>query len=526
MSTQTAIPKGAGAASPASKISGEPKKLRFCIDGEWREPSSGKYMPVYNPSLGKVMAQAPCCTAEEVDEAVRSAKSAFPGWSATPVGARSQVMFRYKTILDNHVDELATLLATEMGKNLAEARGDVLKAIEVVELACAVPVTMQGRSLMGVSTGVDTVSCREPLGVFAGIAPFNFPAMIPFGWMIPLAVATGNTFVLKAASMVPQTGMRMLELLYEVGLPKGVVNLVTCTRREADTLLHHPEVRGISFVGSNKIGKHVYETAALHGKRVQCLTEAKNHGLVLRDAAIERSAASIMNSSFGCAGQRCMALPSLCVEESVADDLVACLVEYARARTLGPAWEPDTELGPMVSEEQKKWVTDWIDKGVEEGAELVLDGRNAKVSGYEGGFFVGPTIFDHVTPEMRVGIDEIFGPVLCIKRVKDFEEGLAIMNGSEFANGSSIYTQSGYWAREFASRTHAGMVGINVGIPVPVSVFPFSGHKDSFFGDLHVMGQDGICFYTETKSITSHWFSEEEMRQTKVSTWDGTMVRT
>jgi len=259
---------------------------------------------------------------------------------------------------------------------------------------------------------------------------------------------------------------------------------------------------------------------------VQCLTEAKNHGLVLKDAAIGRSALSIMNSAFGCAGQRCMALPALCVEESVADELVECLVRSARTRRIGPAWEPETELGPLVSQEQKKWVTDWIEKGVQEGGELVLDGRAVTVPGYEGGYFVGPTIIDHVKPDMRVGIDEIFGPVLAIKRVHDFEEGLEIMNASEFANGSTIYTQSGYWAREFSRRTHGGMVGINVGIPVPMSVFPFSGHKSSFFGDLHIMGQDGVTFYTETKSVTAHWFSEEEMRESKVSTWDGTMART
>ena len=518
--TPTAEPTNTSAATIT------PERLKFCVNGEWRETSSGRYMPVYNPSAGQVMAETPCCTAEEVEEAVVSAHAAFPKWSATPVGARAQIMFRFKTLLDEHLGELASLLSTEMGKNLDEARGDVLKAIEVTELACAVPVTMQGRSLMQVSTGHDTVSYREPLGVFAGIAPFNFPAMIPFGWMIPLAITTGNTFVLKAASMVPQTGMRMLKLLYQAGLPKGVVNLVTCTRKEAEILLRHPDVKGVSFVGSTKVGSHVYATAAAHGKRVQCLTEAKNHALVLSDAAVQRSALSIINSAFGCAGERCMALPVVCVEESIADELVASICQFVKQRKIGPAWDPATQLGPLVSQEQKRSVTDWIDKGVEEGAELVLDGRQVKVSGYEDGFFVGPTIFDRVKPDMRIGIDEIFGPVLCIKRVKDFEEGLAIMNGSEFANGSSIYTQSGYWAREFARRTHGGMVGVNVGIPVPVSVFPFSGHKSSFFGDTHVMGQDGVNFYTETKSVTAHWFSEEEMRETRVSTWDGTMART
>jgi malonate-semialdehyde dehydrogenase (acetylating)/methylmalonate-semialdehyde dehydrogenase len=503
-----------------------PRKLKFCVNSEWRDTSSGKYMPVYNSSTGEVMAEAPCCTAQEVEDAVAAAQSAFPEWSATPVGARAQLMFRYKAILDAHVDELATLLATEMSKNLQEARGDVLKAIEVVELACAVPVTMQGRSLMTVSKGHDTVTYREPIGVFAGIAPFNFPAMIPFGWMIPLAITTGNTFVLKAASMVPQTGIRMLELLQEAGMPNGVVNLVTCRRTEAEVLLSHPDVKGVTFVGSTEVGKHIYETASLHGKRVQCLTEAKNHALVLKDCALERSARGIINSAFGCAGQRCMALPALCVEESVADELVAYLVKFARERKMGASWDPETEIGPLVSPDLKESVTGWIDKGVEEGAELVLDGRDAEVEGYEDGFFVGPTIFDHVTPEMRVGIDEIFGPVLCIKRVKDFEEGLAVMNSSEFGNGATIYTQNGHYAREFARRSQAGMVGVNVGIPVPASVFPFTGHKNSFFGDLHVMGEDGIRFYTETKAVTAHWFSEEEKKETKVGTWDGTVYRT
>ena len=512
--------------APSDVAAASVKRLKFCVNGEWRESASGKFMPIYNPSTGEVVAETPCCTPAEVEEAVGAAKAAFPKWSSQPVGVRAQLMFRYKAILDAHLDELSTLLATEMGKNYQEARGDVLKAIEVVELACAVPVTMQGRSLMNVSRGHDTVSYREPLGVFAGIAPFNFPAMIPFGWMIPLAITTGNTFVLKAASMVPQTGMRMLELLQDVGLPEGVVNLVTCSRHEAEILLRHPDVKGVSFVGSTKVGLHIYQTASAHGKRVQCLTEAKNHGLVLKDAAIERSARGIINSSFGCAGQRCMALPALCVEEAVADRLVACLRQFSLERKLGPAWAPETDLGPLVSPEQKKWVTDWIEKGVQEGAELALDGRNVSVAGYENGFFVGPTIFDRVTPDMRIGIDEVFGPVLVIKRVKDFDEGLEIMNGSEFANGSSIFTQNGYFAREFARRTHGGMVGVNVGIPVPISAFPFSGHKQSFFGDLHVMGQDGISFYTETKSVTTHWFSEEEMRETKVSTWDGTISRT
>jgi malonate-semialdehyde dehydrogenase (acetylating)/methylmalonate-semialdehyde dehydrogenase len=504
---------------------GAPRKLKFFMDGAWHESKSGNYMPVSNSSTGELMAEAPRCTLEEVNAAVECAAEAFPGWRDTPITERVQLMFRYKAILEEHVHELATLCATEMGKTYVESRGDVLKAIEVVELACALPVSMQGRSLMNVSTGYDTVSYREPLGVFVGIAPFNFPAMIPMGWMIPMAIATGNTYVLKAASLVPQTAMRMVDLLVEAGLPKGVLNLVTASRHEAEPLLRHPMVKGVTLVGSKKIGLHVYQTAAAEGKRVQSLTEAKNHALVLKDAPIMATARRIINSAFGCAGERCMALPAICVEEEIADDLIGAIVDVAKQLKMGPAWQPDTQLGPLVTDEHRQGVHGWVEKGVNEGADLILDGRPASVQGYEGGYFMGPTVFDNVTPEMRIGIDEIFGPVLSIKRVKDFEEGLAEMNSSEFANGSAIFTLSGPYAREFARRTHGGMVGINVGIPVPISVFPFCGHKNSFYGDLHVMGTDGMNFYTETKAVTTHWYDEEGLKGGKVGTWEGTISR-
>jgi len=501
------------------------KKLNYCVDGEWRESVTTKYMPVTDSSTGKVVAQAPCCTVEEVNDAVEAAKQAFVSWSATPVATRAQLMFKYKVILDEHLEELAMLVSLELGKNLNEARGDVLKAIEVVEFSCAAPTLMQGESLMNVSKGHDTVMYRESVGVFAGIVPYNFPAMIPFGWMIPLCIATGNTFVLKAASYVPQTGIRMLELLIEAGLPKGVVNLVTCSRNEAEGLLKHPDVAGICYVGSTSVGLHIYSTAAAHGKRVQALCEAKNHALVLKDAVLESAAARVINSGFGCAGQRCMALPVVCVEEEVADEFVAHLIKQAKALKVGPAYDPTTDLGPVVSAEQKESIIKRIEKGIEEGAELILDGRDIVVEGHEGGFFLAPTIFDHVKPGMSVGDTEIFGPVVCIKRVKNFEDGVAIMNANPFANGSCIFTQSGYYAREFASKTHGGMVGINVGIPVPLSVFPFSGHKKSFFGDLHCMGKDGVAFFTEAKSVTTRWFTEDDRKQTKVDTWEGTVNR-
>lgn len=515
--TQEAVRRGASAVV-------KDRRLRYCVDNEWRESKTGKFMPVMNPSTGEQIAEAPCCTQDEVDAAVAAAARAFPGWSSTPIPERIQLMFRFKQLLDAHLEELTVLLATEMGKVLSEARGDVLKAIEVVECACSTHYLMQGDTCMNVSQGYDTVSYREPLGVFVGIAPYNFPAMIPMGWMLPFCITTGNTFVLKAASMVPQTAIRMLELLIEAGLPRGVANLVTCSRVEADSLLVHPDVRGITFVGSTSVGKHIYETAAGAGKRVQALTEAKNHALVLEDCVLERSIRGIVNSTYGCAGQRCMALPVVCVQESIADEAVGLLQKLARELRIGPAYQPESQLGPVVSASHREWVEKCIARGVDEGARLVLDGRGARVSGYEGGYYVGPTIFDQVKPGHFVGDEEVFGPVTSVKRVKDFEEGLAIMNGSRFANGSSIYTSSGRWAREFARRTHGGMVGINVGIPVPFSIFPFSGHKQSFFGDLHTMGKDGVAFFTETKSVTSVWFTEEDAKK-KVSTWDGTLTR-
>jgi len=500
------------------------KKLKYCVDGEWLESKSGKYMDCYDPSMGEVIAQTPQCTAGEVDSAVAAAKAAFPAWADTPPSQRVQVLFRMKALVDQHLDELTLLLATENGKVWNEAMGDVLKVTEVVEYACGIPHLMQRSALMNCTTGYDTAQYMEPLGVFAGIAPWNFPAMIPMGWMAPLCIATGNTFVLKAASFVPQSAMRILELWQEAGLPKGVINLVTCSRNEAEILLKHPDVKGVSFVGSTSVGRHIYATAAENGKRVQALTEAKNHAIVLQDAALERTARGIVNSACGCAGERCMALPTVVVEEAIADQLVALLVKMMQDLKIGPAYDKSSQLGPLVNAGHRQFVTDWIQKGVEEGAKLVLDGRGVTVKGYEKGFYLGPTLFDHVQPGMAIGDQEVFGPVLCIKRVKDFEEGLALMNANEFGNGSVIYTQSGFYAREFARRTHAGMVGVNVGIPVPLGMFGFTGHKNSFFGDLHTMGTDGVRFFTELKTVTSHWFSEEETREAKVlNSWDGTI---
>lgn len=499
------------------------QKLNLFIDGEFIPSQSGKYTDAYNPSTGEVIAQVPCCTKEEVHQAVAAAKKAYPGWSKTPILKRVQVLYKMRDLIEQHMDELTYLVALENGKAWEEAKGDVLKAKEGTEQAIAAPSLNMGESLMNASLGYDTVSIRESLGVFAGIVPFNFPAMIPMGWMAPICIATGNTMVIKAASFVPQSALRFAALWKEAGLPDGVLNIVTCSREEAEILLKHPDVVGVSFVGSTAVGRHIYSVAAAEGKRVQALCEAKNHALVLNDAHVDRTAAGILNSAFGCAGERCMALPVVVVQEEVADKLVEALVEQAKTLKIGPAYDHETKLGPVINAKHQDSIHAWIEKGIEEGAELLLDGRNPEVPGYEKGFYVGPTIFDHVKPGMTIGDREIFGPVLCIKRVKTFEEGLELMNSNPFANGSVIYTQSGYYAREFSLRTHGGMVGINVGIPVPVGMFPFAGHKNSFFGDLHCLGKDGYKFYTETKVITTHWFDEEEGKSTKVSTWDGTI---
>ena len=501
----------------------EIKKLCPYINGQYVESKTEKYTDAYNPSTGEVTAKVPCCTKEEVEAAVQAAKAAFPGWAATPVLKRVQILYRVRELILEHMDELTYLVAEENGKCWKEAEGDVLKAKEGTEQAISAPSLLQGESLMDASSGYDSVLYREPLGVFAGIVPFNFPSMIPMGWMTPMCIVCGNTIVIKAATFTPRTALRFAELYKEAGLPDGVINIVTCSRHEAEILLKHPDIRGVSFVGSTSVGLHIYSTSAAEGKRVQALCEAKNHALVLNDAHLERTAAGIINSAYGCAGERCMALPVVVVQEGIADRLVAAIKRLAEGLKVGPAYDKESRLGPVVNAAHKQSILDWIQKGLDEGAELVLDGRNVVVPGYENGFYLGPTILDHVKPGMTVGDREIFGPVLCIKRVKTFEEGLAVMNANPFANGSVIFTQSGYYAREFARHTDGGMVGVNVGIPVPVGMFPFSGHKLSFIGDLHCLGKDGFRFYTETKVVTSHWFDEEEGKSTNVSTWDGTI---
>ena len=499
------------------------EKLKIFINGEYRLSETEDYVEVLNPSTGEVDGLSPCATKKEVEESIEVAHEAFKSWSRVPVIKRTQILHKVRALLVERMDELTMLCAREHGKVWEEAKGDVLKAIEGTELAIQAPSLVMGESLMDASTGYDTVSFREPLGVFAGVCPFNFPAMIPMGWMTPCCIAAGNSIVLKVSSSTPRTAMAIAQIYKDAGLPDGVLNIVSCKRTEAEIFLTHPKVKGITFVGTTKAGKHIYSVAAAHGKRVQALCEAKNHALVMYDAPIERTAAGIINAAYGCAGERCMALPVVVAHEKIADKLVEELLKQAKLIKVGPAYDKTSKLGPVVNPQHKERIEGYIAKGVEEGATLVLDGRNHVVEGFEKGFYLGPTIFDHVTEEMVIGKEEIFGPVLCVKRVKSFEEGLEIMNNNPFANGSVIFTQSGYYAREFARNTDGGMVGVNVGIPVPVGFFSFTGHKDSFFGDLHCLGKDAFRFFTEQKTVTTKWFTQEESTQTEVSTWDGTI---
>ena len=497
------------------------ERKKYCINGEWLESKTTKWMPVTDSSTGEVIAEVPQCTAEECEAAITSAQAAFPEWSTLSISKRVQYLYKWRDVLYAHKEELSQLCAKELGKTIGEARGDVQKAIEPTEEACNIPTLIEGDAAMQVTTNYDTASYRFPLGVVAGIVPMNFPAMIPWGWMVPLAIACGNTVVLKANSQTPLTSMRMLELFYEeAGFPKGVVNLVTSSRDEAEIFMTDPRVKAVTFVGTTDVGKYVYSLAAAHGKRVQAQCEAKNHALVLEDCNLEASVNAIINSTYGCAGMRCMALPVVCVQESIADEFVALLKKKAMAMKVGCAYDEETALGPVVSAKHKEKICKWIQKGIDEGAELVLDGRDIVVPGFENGYFVGPTILDHVKPGMTVGDQEIFGPVTCIKRVKDYEEGIAVMNVNPFANGSCIFTQSGYYSRKFVMETDGGMVGVNVGIPVPSAYFPFSGNKDSFFGDLHVLGKDGVRFFTRAKTVTTHWFDEHSAKKA-VGTWEG-----
>jgi malonate-semialdehyde dehydrogenase (acetylating)/methylmalonate-semialdehyde dehydrogenase len=472
------------------------------IGPEWREPADGvASLPVFNPATGEVIEQVPLCGKPDVDAAVNAAAQAYPAWSHTAVMERVRLMFRYKAVLEDHFEELAAIITRHHGQTLEESRGEVRRGIEVVDFACGAPTLLQGRTLRDVSGGVDQDVYRYPVGVCAGIPPFNFPVMIPL-WMFPLAVVAGNTFVLKPSERTPLGGQRLAQLFLDAGFPPGVLNVVHGARESVDALLRHPKVAAISFVGSAPVARYVYETAAANGKRVQALGGAKNHMVVMPDADPALAVPAILNSAFGNAGERCLAGSVAVAVGRAADTLLGPLREAAAKMVVGPGDDPSVQVGPLIRAEHRDKVAGYVDKGVAEGAQLVVDGRSVMS---RPGFFLGPTILDRVTADMTVGHEEIFGPVLSVSRAETLDEAIVQANRMALGNMATIFTQSGRSAREFRDRVEAGMTGINVPIAQPFAFFPFSGWKGSFYGDLHVHGTDGIDFYTRKKVVVTRW---------------------
>lgn len=481
-------------------------KLKNYIGGKWTVSQTDRYEEIPNPATGEILSHVPFSTKEDVDQAVQAAKEAFFIWSETPVVDRARIMFKFQQLLMANQDELAKIITLENGKNLAEAQAEVLRGIEMVEFAAGMPTLLMGESLPNIAKGIDCHTVKLPLGVVAGIVPFNFPLMVPM-WMYPIAIAAGNTFVLKPSERTPLSTIRAVELLKQAGLPDGVFNVVNGAHEVVNGLLEHPDVKAISFVGSQPVAEYIYKTASAHGKRVQALAGAKNHHLVMADTDLKRAAKTIVSSAFGCAGERCMAASVAVVVEDAAEEFVSHLIEESNALCMGNGLEPGIDLGPVIRSSHLKRALGFIDRGIEEGAVLARDGREA-AKAHEGGYFLGPTILDHTNPEMAVIRDEIFAPVLSVVRVKDFEEGLDVISKSRYGNGACIYTNNGRLGREFSLRVEAGMVGVNVGVPAPMGFFAFSGWKQSFYGDLHANGKDGVEFFTKKKTITSRWFDD------------------
>jgi len=465
---------------------------------------AGRMGEVYNPATGQVTKRVPYCDAATVDAAVKAATAALVEWRAAPLLRRARVMQKFLALLQAHQTEIARLITEEHGKTLPDATGSMQRGIEVVEFACGIPHLLKGEFSENVGTGVDTHTIRQPVGVCAGITPFNFPAMVPL-WMFPMAIACGNTFILKPSEKVPSAAVRMAELFREAGLPDGVLNVVHGDREAVDAILNHPGVHAVSFVGSTPIARYIYETAAKNGKRVQALGGAKNHAVVLPDADLEFAADALVGAAYGSAGERCMAISAVVAVGAAGDPLVRLLEPKAKKIVVGPGDREGVEMGPLVTRAHRDRVASYVDAGVKEGAKLVLDGRGLKVPDAENGFFLGVSLFDHVRPEMSIYRDEIFGPVLVVLRVATLEEAIALVNRNPYANGTAIFTESGGAARRFASEIQVGMVGVNVPIPVPVAFYSFGGWKNSLFGDLHVHGVESVKFYTRTKVVTTRW---------------------
>ncbi|MBY0009550.1 CoA-acylating methylmalonate-semialdehyde dehydrogenase [Paenibacillus typhae] len=477
--------------------------LKNYIGGEWVEAKSEQTEPVFNPASGEELARVPLSGREDVDRAVAAAAEAFAGWSKTPVPRRARILFKYQQLLVDNWEELARTITLENGKSYKEAYGEVQRGIECVEFAAGAPTLMMGRQLPDIATGIESGMYRYPIGVIGGITPFNFPMMVPC-WMFPLAIACGNTFVLKPSERTPLLAARLVELLEQAGLPKGVLNVVNGAHDVVNGLLEHPGVKAISFVGSQPVAEYVYKKGTEHLKRVQALAGAKNHSIVLADADLEASATQIINAAFGSAGERCMACSVVTVQEDVADELISILLRECGKMTIGNGLEEDTFLGPVIRQGHKDKTVAYIEQGVAEGAKLLRDGReDAEANGQ--GYFVGPTVFDGVTKEMKIWQEEIFAPVLSVVRVKGVEDAVELANASRFANGACIFTNDGGKVRYFRENIESGMLGVNVGVPAPMAFFPFSGWKDSFYGDLHANGTDGVEFYTRKKVVTARW---------------------
>ena len=474
------------------------------IGGRVVPGASGRQQPVYNPSTGKVARQLALASVDEVNAAVASAKAALPAWADTPPIRRARVMNAFLQLLMQHRDTLAAMITAEHGKVFTDAQGEVTRGIDIVEFACGIPQLLKGDYTDQVSTGIDNWTLRQPLGVVAGITPFNFPCMVPM-WMYPVALACGNAFILKPSERDPSPSLFMAELLKQAGLPDGVFNVVQGDKVAVDALLTHPDVKALSFVGSTPIAQYIYETGAHHGKRVQALGGAKNHMVVMPDADIDQAVDGLIGAGYGSAGERCMAISVAVLVGDIGDKIVPKLAERAKALKIKNPMELDAEMGPIVTQQAKERIEGYIDIGVKEGAKLVVDGRGHKVPGLEGGFFTGGTLFDQVTPAMRIYKEEIFGPVLACVRVKDLAEAVQLVNEHEFGNGVACYTSDGNVAREFARRVQIGMVGINVPIPVPMAWHGFGGWKKSLFGDMHAYGEEGVRFYTKQKSVMQRW---------------------
>jgi malonate-semialdehyde dehydrogenase (acetylating)/methylmalonate-semialdehyde dehydrogenase len=474
------------------------------IDGRSVEPE-GRRHEVFDPNVGRPQAEVGLADAALLNRAVQSAKAAQPAWAALNPQRRARVMFEFKRLIEAHMDELAVLLASEHGKVVSDARGDVQRGLDVVEFVCGVPHLMKGEYTEGAGPGIDVYSLRQPLGVVAGITPFNFPAMIPL-WMLAPAIAVGNAFILKPSERDPSVPVRLAELAIEAGLPPGVLNVVHGDKVVVDAILDHPDIRAVSFVGSSDIAQYVYGRGAANGKRMQCMGGAKNHGIILPDADLDQAVADIMGAAYGSAGERCMALPVVAaVGETTAQALREKFTAAIAGLRVGISTDADAHYGPVVSAAHKKRVEDYIQLGVDEGAELVVDGRGFQLQGHEEGYFLGPSLFDRVKPGMKAYEDEIFGPVLQMVRAETFAEAVGLASRHQYGNGVAIFTRNGDAAREFVSQVEVGMVGINVPIPVPVSYHSFGGWKRSGFGDLNQYGMDGIRFYTRTKTVTARW---------------------